>query len=155
MTEELGLKAERIIKKIAGSQIRTAQMILHFEGDLPPYVRFEWKRYRVSQYIPEPVRCYKCQKYGHKAPSCHARKVKCTICLGPHEVLHCPIKTTHREEQTAVCPNCKRNHPAPYHGCPEFKLAKEAQKKHILQKISYADAVRRYREEKEFSVGGR
>ena len=149
MTEELGLKAEMIIKKIAGRQIRTAQMILHFDGDLPPYVRFEWKRYRVSQYIPEPVRCYKCQKFGHKAPSCHAKKAKCTICSGPHEVLQCPIKMTHREEQTAKCPNCKGSHPASYHGCPEFKIAKQAQKKHVLQKISYADAVRRCREERE------
>ena len=149
MSEELGIKAERIIKKMAGKTIRTAQMILHFEGDLPPYVRFEWKRYRVSTYIPEVIRCYKCQRFGHKAPSCQARRPKCTICSGPHEVQHCPMKSTHREEQTAVCPNCKGSHPASYHGCPEFKLAKEAQKKHILQRISYADAVRRCRQEKE------
>ena len=106
----------------------------------------------LSVYIPEVVRCYKCQKFGHKAPSCHARKEKCTVCSGPHEVQHCPIKTTHRQESTTTCPNCKGPHSASYQGCPEFKFAQQAQKKHILQKISYAEAVRRCKEEREEKI---
>ena len=65
MTEALGVKAERIIKRRGGEKVKTRQMILHFEDDLPQYVRYEWQRFRVSIYIPEVVRCYKCRKFGY------------------------------------------------------------------------------------------
>ena len=155
MSEALGVKAERIYKRRAGEKIITKQMILYFSDELPRYVSFEWQRYKVSTYIPEVIRCYKCQRFGHKAPSCHAKKEKCTVCSGPHEVQKCPIKSTHRTDNTATCPNCKGPHPASYQGCPEFKIAKQAQKKHVLQGISYAEAIRRCRVESEENLNTR
>ena len=38
MTEALGVKAERIAKSRGGEMMRTRQMILHFEDDLPQHV---------------------------------------------------------------------------------------------------------------------
>ena len=83
MSISIGMKAERIIKKKFGNTIHTEQMIIYCEGDLPPYVTCGWKRVRVSLYIPEPVRCYRCQQFGHKAQFCRAKQNKCSICSGP------------------------------------------------------------------------
>jgi hypothetical protein len=58
-----GVKVERIVKKKDGQTITTGQVILHFIDDLPMYVYFGYRRFRVSVYIPEPRRCYRCQKY--------------------------------------------------------------------------------------------
>ena len=30
---------------------------------------------KVGQYIPNPLRCYKCQKYGHDEDNCGGREV--------------------------------------------------------------------------------
>ena len=145
MTMSIGLKAERIIKKKFGNTIHTEQMIVYCEGDLPPFVTCGWKRFRVSLYIPEPVRCYRCQQYGHKAQFCRAKQIKCSICSGPHKTKACTIQTTHRQDKTAICPNCGGNHPASYRGCPAFKQEQEIKKVQITGKISYAEAARKCR----------
>ena len=143
MAEEIGYQVERIIKKKGTSTIRTEQMILYYQHTMPTYVQYGWRRHRVSIYIPEPVRCYKCQEYGHKAHSCRARKYICSICSGPHEVKACPVKDTHRIEKKAVCPNCGGAHPASYRGCPKYKEAQTIKKVQTLDKISYAAAVKK------------
>ena len=128
MSISLGTKAERIIKKKFGNMITTEQMIIYCEFELPSYVTYGWKRFKVSTYIPEPVRCYRCQQFGHKAQFCRANQIKCSICSGPHETKACTIQTTHRQDKTAKCPNCKGPHPASYRGCPAFKHEQEIKK---------------------------
>ena len=60
--------AKRIEKMVAGQRTRTGQAIVTFEGEeLPEFTYMGWRRFRVQTYIPDPIRCYKCQHYGHKA----------------------------------------------------------------------------------------
>ena len=120
LTMNFGVKAEKSIKRRGGAMIRTAQVILHFEGSMQEYARLGWKRHRVSPYIPEPI---KCQRFGHIEANCSARKPRCPICAGQHPYEECELKD-HRTERKAVCPNCRGPHPAFYQGCPAFKQAK-------------------------------
>ena len=143
MSEEIGYQAERIIKKKGANVIKTQQMIIYYQHLMPTFVQYGWRRHRVSTYIPEPVRCFKCQEFGHKAHTCRARKNTCSICSGPHEVKACPVKDTHRSENKATCPNCGGAHPASYRGCPKFKEAQIIKKVQTIEKISYAAAVKK------------
>ena len=142
---EIGIRAERIIKRVGDSRIPTAQVILHVEGPLPEYVRFGWNRHSVSVYVPPPMRCYKCQRFGHIASHCAARKERCRICAGPHPYQECQIKDTHRSENKAFCPNCRSPHPASYQSCPAYKQARIFKKIQINEGISYTAEFKKHK----------
>ena len=72
-----GLKDEGVIKldRISvfrdGQRKPTGTFILTFQSQtLPKYIRVGYYRVAVSQFIPNPVRCYKCQKFGHNKFNC-------------------------------------------------------------------------------------
>ena len=77
--------------------------------------------------------------------SCRSNKDTCSICSGTHETKTCPIKETHIESKNAQCPNCDGPHTAAYRGCPKYKQEQEIKKVQITGKISYAEAVRRHK----------
>jgi len=58
---------------------------------LPSSVCIGYLRYRVKPYIPQPMRCQKCQGYGHIAANCK-RDVKCVRCGQGHSWENCPVK---------------------------------------------------------------
>ncbi|QRV81763.1 Reverse transcriptase from transposon X-element protein [Ceratobasidium sp. AG-Ba] len=68
--------------------------------------------------IDEPIRCMKCQKYGHKAGSCKARQDTCSRCAGDHRQSACP------NPGKTVCANCKSDeHPSWYRKCEAYAKA--------------------------------
>lgn len=87
------------------------------------YVRVGWIHARVSQWIM-PDRCYKCQKYGHRAPQCEetARQI-CYKCGSPeHQVKDC--------QEEARCYVCdKAGHRASSMLCPKYRECVEEMKK--------------------------
>ncbi|KAJ8894042.1 hypothetical protein PR048_006652 [Dryococelus australis] len=78
---------------------------------------------RVKEYI-EPMRCYRCQRYGHLASRCKLKEV-CSVCA---EVEH-----NHNEckwQGQEQCTNCKRDNNEHYHradfwDCPAYTKAYE------------------------------
>ena len=148
MSTVLGLKAERIAKKRGGEIFQTAQMILHFENDIPSEIFYGYIRFKVSRYIPEPIRCYKCQHFGHKATSCRSKQ-RCSVCSGEHGVSDCPEINKEEEQKERKCANCKGNHPASYKNCPEYKKATVITKMQFQapNRISYAEAVKIHRQD--------
>ena len=143
---ELGIKARRNTRRVKGETINTRQVILFFEGEMPEFVHFGWKRYPVSVYIPEPIRCYHCQRYGHKANSCNSR-LRCPMCSKNHSYEKCTNKNRNKENQKAVCANCNNNHPASYKGCRKYQEAKSIIKIQTKGKLSYAEAVKLFKSE--------
>ncbi|KAG2032057.1 hypothetical protein BDR03DRAFT_874703, partial [Suillus americanus] len=64
----------------------------------------------------EPIRCAKCQKFGHIAHNCKATVDTCTTCGGSHCTSTC---NTYRTEH---CINCKtQNHTSWSQSCLAFK----------------------------------
>ena len=67
---------------------------------------------RVEQYVPAPLRCFKCQKFGHRREACRGRQIysKCGEKDPDHAEKEC-LKETR-------CANCQNHHPAYPRTCP-------------------------------------
>ena len=87
----------------------------------------------VSQFIPNPIRCYKCQKFGHTKFNCRKNEV-CNKCGNEDH--------TDSQECTneAKCVNCQGNHASNDKTCPKWKEEKEIQRIKAERGISYTDA---------------
>ena len=71
----------------------------------------------VAPYIPNPMRCFKCQLFGHHQGYCK-RDAVCNKCgVQGHDDKTCT--------QDPCCVNCKGSHPAHSKDCPKWKEEKE------------------------------
>ena len=92
--------------------------------------------YDVRLYVPPPLRCFKCQKYGHVAAVCKGKQ-RCGRCAGEHEYGKC------ERGAKLKCCNCGGEHTSAYRGCEISKRAEEVQRVKTLQGVTYAEAVRK------------
>jgi len=77
--------------------------LLHFNLPiLPKEVRVGYPQFKVKQYITKPLRCFKCNRYGHVAKNCKGKE-QCSNCGGEHNWKSC-------DYSNKICPNCKGNH---------------------------------------------
>ena len=86
---------------------------------------------RVSPFIPNPLRCFKCQQYGHHREACKNAE----ICHKCSEVQHegdC--------EKPLKCRNCNGAHSASSKDCPKWILEKEVQKIKTTLGVSFQEA---------------
>ncbi|XP_055880226.1 uncharacterized protein LOC129925206 [Biomphalaria glabrata] len=108
------IHARRITRRRDGEEVKTATIILTFGTRTPPeYVKAGYLRVPVRPYIPNPMRCFKCQGYGHDAAVCK-RNTVCARCAGEgHEDKGCTAQFK--------CPNCQAGHSAYSKDCPVWK----------------------------------
>lgn len=114
-------------------------LIITFGGrTLPPHLKAGYMAYPVDLYIPAPLRCYKCQKFGHGSNSCRSN-IRCGKCAEEHGTEEC-------RTETRKCVNCNGEHQADNRECPSFKLEKEVVHIKYTQDISFTEARKRTRE---------
>ena len=131
------------------SKTPTNNVVLTFNHEPPDFVYIGFTRFKTRTYIPHPLRCTKCQRFGHSHLACRG-KLTCPRCSGNHSVGDCTIpKFSNDGEQADIaqyrCLNCKGNHSTAFRGCPAFKEAQEITKIKIQNKISYSEAVKTLR----------
>jgi len=96
----------------------TRQVLVSVRGSIPASVSLgNWGTFYVRPYTPEPLRCFRCQKYGHHQASCKRQQV-CGICSGLHETRLCLERYKAKEAVTHRCPNCSGPHHAWNPLCP-------------------------------------
>ncbi len=76
------------------------------EEVLPKKVTLCFLSYSVREYIPKPMRCYNCQKFGYTAMTCKSRR-RCARCGEDNEYAQ------YHYEQPKCC-NCGGNHSVAY-----------------------------------------
>ena len=128
--QKLGLDAitahSRITKatRLLRGKEPTRQVLVELKGDLERSIDLgNWGKYRLRTYIPEPLRCFKCQKYGHHQANCWA-KAKCGVCSRPHSTEVC--LRAHKDgtrNTVAKCPNFAKSHHAWSRACSARKQA--------------------------------
>ena len=136
LKDEGVIKLDRITVFRDGSRKQTGTFILTFQSQtLPKYIRVGYYRVAVSQFIPNPVRCYKCQKFGHTKFNCRKNEV-CNKC-GQED--HTDSQECKNE---AKCVNCQGNHTSNDKACPKWKEEKEIQRIKAERGISYTEPKR-------------
>ncbi|GFV49475.1 uncharacterized protein TNCV_4544581 [Trichonephila clavipes] len=85
---------------------------------------------KIRTYIPNPLHCFKCQRFGHSQTSCRGQ-LTCSRCASAgHASTDCNLEPK--------CINCSHLHPADSKLCPKWKIEnkykKSKQTKYILFK---------------------
>ncbi|KAG1677309.1 RNA-directed DNA polymerase from mobile element jockey [Nymphon striatum] len=109
---------KKIILSKNNKKITTGTIIFTFNTPEPPKsIKAAYLNIKVERYIPNPLRCFKCQKFGHHQTSCKG-EAACGKCGGAnHSDDSC--------ENAPLCLNCKGAHPSFSRECPNFILEKQ------------------------------
>ncbi|XP_041350995.1 uncharacterized protein LOC121369978 [Gigantopelta aegis] len=102
--------------------VPTNTFILTFSTPtLPHSIKAGYLNIPVEPFIHNPLRCFKCQKYGHGQNTCRG-KLTCARCgQFDHDSKTC--------KKDLVCTNCKGDHFAYSRECPMWKKEKKVQEK--------------------------
>ncbi|GBL91751.1 hypothetical protein AVEN_71388-1 [Araneus ventricosus] len=125
-------QVQRIKIRKNGQLIDTKHLILTFHSPrIPESVRAGYIKLTVRPYIPNPLRCFKCQRFGHSKASCRGT-LTCARCA---EAGHDRSNCTESEK----CVNCKGSHTSFSRLCSAWKFEKESRTP--APGTSYASAV--------------
>lgn len=132
-----GVVAARKMKRRLpdGSQADTGTAILTFErSSLPHNIKLGLIVVDIREYIPDPVRCWHCQRFGHTNLRCPAKEKPPTcVCGHPkHDGSPCTDKPT--------CPNCQNPHTAKDKSCPVYTREARIEQVRTTEKLSYVAA---------------
>ena len=104
------VRISRLPKFSGASKEDSLVLKLDFEGkQMPEKAIFGCISYRVRDYNPPPLRCYRCQQHRHHSSGCTAPEC-CLLCAGNHSKDVC--KST-----TYKCANCGGPHIASHRDC--------------------------------------
>ena len=127
------ISIERLKRKVLGKLEDSLSLKILFEGrELPSSIKIFGMFFRVRPYVPSPVQCYNCQRYGHTAGSCKT-SIRCLLCSGNHKKEQCTAKTF-------FCANCKEQHIANSKDCKYMKMAKEVELVKIQERVPHSEA---------------
>lgn len=104
---------------------------------MPESVNSGFIHCKTRVYIPNPRRCFKCQRYGHGTNGCREKQT-CAKCAG-HDHLTEECKATQFK-----CSNCDGPHAAYSHSCQRFKQEKEIINLTVTQNLSFQEARKRH-----------
>ena len=114
----------------------TPVLILTFSGTtIPNSIKVGYENCRVSPYIPNPLRCFNCQQFGHHGKAC----TKQSVCAKCSSIEH---TSSHDSPcaATSKCTNCHGPHASFDRSCPVWKREQEVQKLKVTLNISFPEA---------------
>ncbi|GBO08446.1 hypothetical protein AVEN_220338-1 [Araneus ventricosus] len=139
ITQELTGQGVKDVRRINirrdGELLPTKHFILTFNTPrLPEYIKAGYVLCSVRPYIPNPLRCFKCQRFGHSKINCRWTLICARCAVAGHESTGC----------TAVekCVNCQGNHTSFSRSCPKWELEKEIVTTKFKNNISFPEARR-------------
>ncbi|XP_055590579.1 uncharacterized protein LOC129742678 [Uranotaenia lowii] len=134
------LKSEHVIgvrriqkKNAKGDPEDTGAFVLTFNlGLLPISIDVGFHRCRVQLYVPSPLRCMNCLKFGHHKDRCRGNQM-CAQCAGVfHDGSNC--------QNSITCINCRGPHSSLFKGCPVYEDEYEIQRIRVSEKLSLREA---------------
>ena len=130
------IKIDRIMVNRNNERKPSNALILTFcTPNLPASLKVAYLNIKVEPYIPSPLRCYGCQRYGHSKITCKRVPV-CFKCGSlEHDHTNC--------SSPPQCVSCKGEHPSNFYKCPVWLKEKEICRIKTLEKLSYPEAKTR------------
>lgn len=129
------IKIERITRWDRENNVAiptTSVKIWFRQTTLPNNVLLYLANVRVRHFIPNPILCRKCLRYGHTQKFCKDSKETCSNCANKHEG-ECNNPTN--------CKYCNTNHKTIDRRCPEYKKQQQIKKIMTLKKVNYRQAI--------------
>ena len=132
------------IFRLVRSDVPTTTLKVGFEFPTPQIVIVWFIQYRPKDCSNQPIRCFRCQKFGHVFSNCRSAAERCPRCSQEHSYDKCPVKNDNTQ---TLCANCGGKHSSAYTRCPFYMEATDITKLKNKHKISYAQAVKKYKSE--------
>ncbi|XP_055956895.1 uncharacterized protein LOC130012873 [Patella vulgata] len=137
MLENLSSQGVTVVKRIStkrnGNIIQTNTYIVTFnKPELPKTIKAGFRLIPVSPYIPNPLRCFQCQRFGHSKNVSKGKPICARCGQDGHESETCQLPYH--------CANCKGAHFAYSRECPLWKKEKQVQQVKTEKNISYPEA---------------
>ena len=131
---------EELVDGLKNIGVTNARKLGHFGTYLltfcvanpPDFVNVGYVRLPCKPYVPNPLRCFNCNKYGHGSNTCKNNGT-CSKCG----------QTGHKSEGCSAAPhciNCDGDHAASDRDCPVWKREKEVNAIKFTRGISYPEA---------------
>ena len=109
----------RVTLKKMGKVIPTNTLFLTFGSpELPKEITVGYLKVKVALFVPNPMCCFNCNKFGHTSQRCKVA-AKCTGCGKDKHEGQC--------EGPKLCSNCSCPHASSAKDCPVWKKEKEIQ----------------------------
>ncbi|GFV06215.1 uncharacterized protein TNCV_3781621 [Trichonephila clavipes] len=127
------IQVRRITIKKNTTVFPTKHLILTFNSpNLPTSIKAGYLNCKIRPYIPNPLRCFKCQRFGHSQTSCRGQLI-CSRCASVgHSSTDCTLEPK--------CINCSEPHPSDSRFCPKWKIEKQIQEIKANKNLSYPEA---------------
>lgn len=111
---------------------------------IPEYIFVGYFSTLVNTYIPNPLRCFNCFKFGHISEKCSSTVKICPHCSCPE---HTSTDETGRREKCnnqPKCTNCQNDHNSLSKECSVYKKEYEIQTIRVKENKSMYDARKEY-----------
>lgn len=125
-------EVKKMKKKKNGELVDTGLCIITFKlPSIPEAIKVGFHHVLVNHYIPNPLRCLNCFKYGHPKKYCDSERV-CALCSQTYHEGDCSTGNK--------CVNCSESHTNWNKECSKYKMESEIQKIVVMDKISNFEA---------------
>ncbi|XP_055932960.1 uncharacterized protein LOC129962982 [Argiope bruennichi] len=139
ITDELKPEGVTHVRRINirrdGQLLPTKHLILTFNSPkLPETIKAGYMKLPVKPFIPNPLRCFNCQRFCHSKANCRGTLTCARCAVAGHESSEC----TSNEK----CVNCRGEHTSYSRSCPKWKLEKEIVTTKVKNNITFPEAKR-------------
>ena len=122
----------RVTLKKERKVISTNTLFLTFGSpDLPKEITVGYLKVKVALFVPNPMRCFNCNKSGHTSQRCKVAE-KCPDCGKDKHEGRC--------KGPKLCSNCYGPHASSAKDCPVWQKEKEIQCVRVEKRISFPGA---------------
>ena len=121
----------------------TNTLLLTFNTVVPPKsLKIFYQNIPVEMYVPNRLRCFNCQKFGHHESNCPVAQgsvcERCGVGNNDHQSIHC--------KNQAKCVNCDGNPMSRSSDCEVWKKEKEIM--NVKVRLTYPEARKLYEQHK-------
>ncbi|GFV21134.1 RNA-directed DNA polymerase from mobile element jockey [Trichonephila clavipes] len=125
-----GVISESDLNQIYLNQIYLKDFLIRVPK-LPPAIKAGYLNCKIRPYIPNPLRCFKCQRFGHSQTSCRSQLTFSRCASVGHASTDCSLEPK--------CINCSQPHTADSKLCPKWKTEKQIQEIKTNKNITYVE----------------
>lgn len=140
-TQATSFRRLPVLDSSTNSRTAGTTVVLTYNCTPPDTVSIFYTLYKTTTYIPNPIRCNNCQKFGHTTKTCKTQNPTCSYCAQSHNYSACPHAQT--RDQPPKCANCNGEHSAAYTQCPHYVRIKQALQIRSTDHITLKEALTR------------